>query len=255
MSAAKPNVRFCLDGALGRRDSVPTIGSMLLEHLDTPDDARDVTPLFRNVSDRHVPARSAYSTGDQLAHDLLRLDHSLRDLLSVKEQEARHLVSTWQRRMHRRPRDEEILGSSPLADFMKRAAFRRLPPQSIRTCQVTSSPAWLPIRLPRSQGGHGCNGRNASRLPAGPGAASSIPRSIGSSASRIQNQSLFKRDRSLLKSGNGSIARPCRDPIWLRLTAAFWRVRFQAARSACASFRCISATVSAVKGPSAWSLG
>jgi hypothetical protein len=106
----------------------------------------------------------------------------------------------------------------PLSE--RRAAFRRLPPQSIRTCQVTSSPAWLPIRLPRSQGGHGCNGRNASRLPAGPGAASSLPRSIGSSASRIQNQSWFKRDRSLLKSGNGSIARPCRDPIWLRLTAA-----------------------------------
>jgi integrase/recombinase XerD len=40
-----------------------------------------------------------------------------------------------------------------------------------------------------------------------------------------------------------------------RPSAAFWRVRFQAAGSACARFRCISATVSAVKGPSAWRLG
>ena len=68
---------------------------MLLEHLDTPDDADAVAPLFRNVTDQHVPARSAYWAGDQIGQDMLQQGYALRDLLSIAEDDARTWVATW----------------------------------------------------------------------------------------------------------------------------------------------------------------
>jgi len=87
------------------RASAPKIAAMLLEHLDTPDDADAVAPLFRNVTDQHVPARSAYCqhvparsahwAGDQIAQDMLQQGYALRDLLSIAEDDARTWVATW----------------------------------------------------------------------------------------------------------------------------------------------------------------
>lgn len=77
------------------RASAPKIATMLLEHLDTPDDADAVAPLFRNVTDQHVPARSAYWAGDQIAQDMLQQGYALRDLLSIAEDDARTWVATW----------------------------------------------------------------------------------------------------------------------------------------------------------------
>lgn len=77
------------------RTDAPTIATTLLEHLDTPDDADVVAPLFRNLSDRHVPPRSAYWAGDQIAQGMLRQGHTLRDLLSITPETARTVVANW----------------------------------------------------------------------------------------------------------------------------------------------------------------
>ncbi len=87
------------------RSSARKIATMLLEHLDTPNDADAVAPLFRNVTDQHVPARSAYCqhvparsaywAGDQIAQDMLQQGYALRDLLSIAEDDARTRVATW----------------------------------------------------------------------------------------------------------------------------------------------------------------
>ena len=73
----------------------PEIATLLLEHLDTPDDTDAVAPLFRNVTGRQIPPRSAYWAGDRIAQDLLQQGYELRDLLSIPAEDARALVATW----------------------------------------------------------------------------------------------------------------------------------------------------------------
>lgn len=50
--------------------STPDIAAMLLEHLDTPDDADAVAPLFRTLSDGSIPPRSPQGAGDQIASEM-----------------------------------------------------------------------------------------------------------------------------------------------------------------------------------------
>lgn len=77
------------------RTNAPRIAATLLEHLDTPDHADAVAPLFRNLSDRHIPARSGYWAGDQIAQGLLHQGHTLLDLAGINPETARTAVANW----------------------------------------------------------------------------------------------------------------------------------------------------------------
>ena len=75
--------------------SAGAIAALLLQHADTPDDAAEVAPLFRNRPGFSVPARSGYWAGDLIARAILEEGYRLRDLLSLDQHEARERVVRW----------------------------------------------------------------------------------------------------------------------------------------------------------------
>ena len=75
--------------------SARDIATLLLTHLETPDDGEAVAPLFRNVNDHRLPPRSAYWAGDQIARQLLDGGTTLIEMLSCDPTGSRNLVSQW----------------------------------------------------------------------------------------------------------------------------------------------------------------